>query len=251
MGGEPQIIEAARRDPQLVVLEGFHAVKHALRFGAQVSGVFADDPAAVAGLAADLAPDLVADFAARTVPLSAAELGRVAPGVPTGVVGIARRPRVDVEALLARPAGTPVVLLEDPRNLGNIGAVIRVAAAAAAAGVVTTGRADPWDSSALRGSAGLHFAIPVARIETLVSRRPLIGLDPDGDPLVPRALPGDAVLAFGSERTGLSRELLERCDARLALPMRAGVSSLNLATAVAAVLFAWRLASGWSGAPAG
>ena len=54
-------------------------------------------------------------------------------------------------------------------------------------------------------------------------------------------LPARAVLVFGTERQGLSDELLAAADARLAIPMRAGVSSLNLATSVAAVLFAWRL----------
>ena len=49
------------------------------------------------------------------------------------------------------------------------------------------------------------------------------------------------MLAFGTERHGLSDELLARADARISIPMRAGVSSLNLATSVAAVLFAWRL----------
>jgi TrmH family RNA methyltransferase len=46
-----------------------------------------------------------------------------------------------------------------------------------------------------------------------------------------------AVLAFGTERDGLSDELLAQADARVALPMRPGVSSLNLATAVSAVLY--------------
>ena len=44
-------------------------------------------------------------------------------------------------------------------------------------------------------------------------------------------------LAFGSERRGLSTALLDAADARVALPMRDGVSSLNLATAVAATLY--------------
>ena len=56
-------------------------------------------------------------------------------------------------------------------------------------------------------------------------------------------LPARAVLAFGTERHGLSAELLASADARIAIPMRAGVSSLNLATSVAAVLFAWRLST--------
>jgi tRNA G18 (ribose-2'-O)-methylase SpoU len=52
------------------------------------------------------------------------------------------------------------------------------------------------------------------------------------------------VLAFGTERHGLTSELLRRADARVAIPMRAGVSSLNLATSVAVVLFAMRLGDG-------
>jgi TrmH family RNA methyltransferase len=71
--------------------------------------------------------------------------------------------------------------------------------------------------------------------------RPLIAVDPSGSALRPADLPPRALLAFGTERHGLSDELLERADERLGIPMRSGVSSLNLATAVAAVLFARRL----------
>jgi TrmH family RNA methyltransferase len=111
---------------------------------------------------------------------------------------------------------------------------------------VTTGMHDPWDPAALRGSAGLHYALPVGRDDAFArdpGERPLLALDPDGDVLDPRALPPDAVLAFGTERHGLGDALLAGADARLRLPMRSGVSSLNLATAVSAVLFAWRLAA--------
>jgi TrmH family RNA methyltransferase len=64
---------------------------------------------------------------------------------------------------------------------------------------------------------------------------------PDGEPLRSSAIPAGAVLAFGSERTGLTAALIERADQHIAIPMRTGVSSLNLATAVAVVLYAWRL----------
>jgi TrmH family RNA methyltransferase len=74
--------------------------------------------------------------------------------------------------------------------------------------------------------------------------RPLLALDPDGEELRPEAIPPRALLAFGTERDGLSDDLLARADARLRLPMRAGVSSLNLATSVAAVLYSLRLARG-------
>ena len=140
-----------------------------------------------------------------------------------------------------------MVLLEDPRDLGNMGACVRVAAAADIAGVLTTGTHDPWHPDALRGAAGLHYAVPVCRLERLEVieglDRPLLAIDPSGDPLDPAELPARALLAFGTERHGLSREITARADARIGIPMRAGVSSLNLATSVAAVLFAWRLSS--------
>ncbi len=276
----------ARRDPELAVLEGLHPVKHALRFGAHVERVTITAPEQARALVQALAPDVLdrmLDGAQAVSPVVFATLARQAP--VTGVIAIARRPSVDLDALLedARPA--PIVLLERPRDLGNIGACVRVAAAANAAGVLTTGTHDPWDPAALRGGAGLHFALPVARLaedrleslgaptgdpsESLGAptgeppewldastgrpsarspdERPLVAVDPDGAPLGPARLPARAILAFGAERQGLSAELLGRADARVSLPMRAGVSSLNLATSVAAVLYSWRLAVGGVG----
>ncbi|MEA2279926.1 MAG: methyltransferase, TrmH family [Solirubrobacteraceae bacterium] len=226
-------VARARRDPALVVLEGFHAVKHALRFGGELLGAWTADPDELAQLSARLAPDVA--IPATTVP--AAELAAVVPRAQ--VVAVARRPpQPSPDELLALPGPAPVVLLEDPRHLGNLGACVRVAAAAAAAGVLTTGRQNPWHPDALRGSAGLHFALPVARSSTFrTGDRPLVALDPEGEPLHAAVVPPRAVLAFGTERDGLSDALLAQSDARLALPMRPGVSSLNLATAVSGVLF--------------
>jgi TrmH family RNA methyltransferase len=223
------------------VVEGFHALKHALRFGAQLEQLVAADPEELERLAERLAPDLRGAFRRLAQPVPAAAMNAITEH-PTHAAAIARRPDVDPGAVLADARPSPLVLLEDPHHLGNVGAVVRVAAAAGAAGVLTTGTADPWDPAALRGSAGLHFALPVAQVDDLaVLDRPLIALDPGGDELDPARLPERVLLAFGTERHGLSAGLLERADERLRIPMRPGVSSLNLATAVAAVLFAWRL----------
>jgi TrmH family RNA methyltransferase len=235
----------ARRDPALTVLEGFHALKHALRFGAELVEAVAVEPDELDRLAAELAPDLAGTLGERVERVDAADLAGLAPLVPrTGVVAIARRPAVDLDAVLADRRQAPVVLLEQPKNMGNIGACIRVAAAADAAAVLTTGENDPWYPDAVRGAAGLHFALPVTAVEALpASDRPLLAIDPEGEALRPGALPSRAVLAFGTERHGISAALLERADARVSIPMRPGVSSLNLATSVAITLFAGRLAS--------
>ena len=236
----------ARRDPSLVVLEGFHPLKHALRFDANVLEVLTPDAGALGRLAGLLAPDLAERLGTlvREIPLDVFE--QLAPLTPsTGVMALAERPVVELPGTLGRRRDAPVVLLEDPRDLGNMGACVRVAAAADVAGVLTTGSHDPWHPDALRGAAGLHFALPVARLERLdrldALQRRLLAVDPEGDPLDPAELDPGAVLAFGTERYGLSAELRARAEARISIPMRPGVSSLNLATSVAAVLFAWRL----------
>jgi RNA methyltransferase, TrmH family len=246
--GEQELIgrfRRARREPELAVLEGFHALKHALRFGAELLAAAASEPERLEELARELAPDLAGSLADRTTEVSAAVLAALVPRAPrTGVVALARRPEVDIDAALADRRPAPVVLLEDPRTMGNMGACVRVAAAADAAAVLTTGPNDPWHADALRGSAGLHYALPVAAVEGVLGLegdRPLLAIDPEGEDLHPAELPARAILAFGSERSGLSEDLLARAGGRLAIPMRAGVSSLNLATAVAAVLFAKRL----------
>ena len=197
-------------------------MKHAVRFGAELVAVWTDDAERLASLAGRLAPDVAGEIVA------AAELGD-GPFPPTGVIALARRPA-------PRPFGPGhIVLLDHPRHLGNVGAAIRVAAAADAAGVVVTGEADPWHPQAVRGAAGLQFALPIG--DGIPDDRPLVALDPEGAPLCPDAIPSNAVLAFGSERRGLSPEVLDRAERRVTLPMRPGVSSLNLATAVAATLY--------------
>jgi len=238
----------ARRDPSLAVLEGLHPLKHALRFGANVLEAVSPDRAELDRLAALLAPDIGTRLHTLVHEVEPSVFDKLAPLAPgTGVMSLAERPRVEVGAVLAERRAAPVVLLEDPRDLGNMGACVRVAAAADVAGVLTTGSHDPWHPDALRGAAGLHYALPVARVDAgqdLEHRdRPLLAIDPTGEPLDPFELPPRSLLAFGTERHGLSPELLARADALLSIPMRPGVSSLNLATSVAAVLFAWRLCS--------
>jgi RNA methyltransferase, TrmH family len=237
----------ARRDEGLAVLEGFHPLKHALRFEATVLEVLCEDRQALEVLCEQLAPDLEQEIMALARQAPRGALAKIAPTrPPTGVISLAERPRVDPLAALADARAAPVVLLDDPRDLGNIGACVRVAAAADAGGVLVSAGHDPWHPDVLRGAAGLHFALPVARLPAgLPARleRPLVALDPDGEPLRAGSLPARALLAFGSERRGLGEELLARADRRVAIPMRAGVSSLNLATSVAVVLFAERLAT--------
>ncbi len=124
-------VRRARRDRELVVIEGFHALKHALRFGAEITAALVADAAGLQLLARTLAPDLAERLARLTVQIGTDALAELAPrAARTGVIALARRPRTDLDALLAEPALAPIVMLDEPRDAGNTGACIRVAAAA-------------------------------------------------------------------------------------------------------------------------
>ncbi|MER7671721.1 TrmH family RNA methyltransferase [Kitasatospora sp. NPDC096128] len=226
-----------------VLLDGFHPLKHALRFGGEVRRVLTADRGALLALAGELAPDVVPALDVLAVEVTEERLRGLAPRLhPTGVVALAVRPSVEANraALGLLPRRAPVVVLENPRNLGNVGAVIRLAAGFGATGVVTTGELDPWHPTVLRGSAGLHFATAVERVSLPeLPAGPLYVLDPEGVDIRDLPFPDDALLAFGTERHGVSAELKERADRLVAVPMQAGVSSFNLATSVAMGLFHW------------
>lgn len=137
--------------------------------------------------------------------------------------------------------------VEDPQNLG---AIIRVAEAAGAQGLVLTARrAPPLGAAVARASAGAVEHLPVARVGNL--RRALqqlqsggfwlIGADPaEGEDLfqaADRIWQGDLVVVFGAEGRGLRRGVLGLLDHRIRIPMLGQVGSLNVAAAAAVVLF--------------
>jgi RNA methyltransferase, TrmH family len=236
-------------DSRYVLLDGLHAIKHAARFGAEIDALITTDRSATLALAAAVAPDLGPWFDANLITVSPAELAATARSAMHPVVGWALRP-----APGARSAQGPTVLLENPRNLGNLGAAIRLAAGFGAA-VLSTGSVDPWHPQVVRAAAGLHFATSVARVEPESVPGPLHVFDRDGADLRSARLPADAVLVFGSERHGVSQELKRRAAAVLAIPIADRVSSYNLAASVGIGLYHWALAAaperlnrtGWPG----
>ncbi len=89
---------------------------------------------------------------------------------PQGIVVVAQRPASDPRALLGGgAAGVTIVVLDNVRDPGNVGTVIRSADASGAAGVIyLPGTADPFGSKALRASMGSAFHIPVVAAEQAV-----------------------------------------------------------------------------------
>ena len=153
-----------------------------------------------------------------------------------GVLGLFERPHASAADILAR-RDTIAVALDGVQDPGNVGTIVRLAAAFDAAGVLLLpGSADPFGPKAIRSSAGAILHVPVAGItasELLAANVPLVATAMAGQAGDPPAR--NAVLLFGNEGAGVSQELLSR-SALLAIPMISRVESLNVASSAAILL---------------
>ena len=155
---------------------------------------------------------------------------------PQRVLGLFERPRASAAGILAR-RDTVAVALDAVQDPGNVGTIVRLAAAFDAAGVLLLpGCADPFAPKAIRSSAGAILNVPVAPVtarELLDARLPLYAADASGNAIDPP--PANAVLIFGNEGAGVSEELL-RHAAPIAIRMSGRAESLNVALSAAILL---------------
>jgi TrmH family RNA methyltransferase len=225
------------------LLEGPKSILDALPTGA-VLRVFAGP-----GLADETRTALLEAAGKASVPVAegdAADFDRLKTSVtPQGALAFVRdvaRPLADI---LARPG--LLLWLDGVQDPGNVGAVVRTAAALGAAGVVAgEGTADPLGLKALRASAGHALRVPFcrARSEEVASalraaRRPCWLLDAAGEDLLAlRERPGDLVLALGAEGRGPGEVARAASSRRVGIPLAQGVESLNAAVAAGIALAA-------------
>lgn len=144
------------------------------------------------------------------------------------------------------PVHGDVLCLDGVQDPGNVGALLRVAAAAGVATVLATpGTAALWAPKVLRAAQGAHAGLVLAEHVEIGALRdwhdgPWIGADAHGaTPLWNLALPDRGAVGWlvGAEGGGLSDAALAACSARTVIPLASGVESLNVAAAAAVCLF--------------
>ena len=138
------------------------------------------------------------------------------------------------------------VALEDIRDPGNLGTIIRTCDAAGGSGILLIGNTcDPWSPEAIRASMGSFARIPVlpiAQNDFLSWRKTYAGrvigthLSATTDYRKADYKP-PCILLMGSEQSGLSDNLSDTCDVLVKIPMRGGAESLNLAIATGIMLY--------------
>jgi TrmH family RNA methyltransferase len=164
---------------------------------------------------------------------------------PPGILAVVRTP----ETARPLPETGPLLVLDGVSDPGNVGTLLRTAAAFGVA-VVSVGGADPFGPKAVRASAGTCYRTAVHRVDAPGSLeaqlrgagRVVLGLGADGgltlEGAVTRVGSKDVVLVVGSEPHGLGEEVRGRIDDLVRIPMVDGVESLNVAAAGAIAVHA-------------
>jgi RNA methyltransferase, TrmH family len=238
----------ARERQQLFAVEGVRAVEELLRSPLALRGVLAapqlaDAPRGSALLAAlrshgaDVAEVSPLEFA------SAAETDS-----PQGVLAIAEVPAHDLDRL-PLSARARVVVLDAVQDPGNVGTIVRTAAALGAAAVLALpGTVDLWNAKVVRSSMGAGFHIPILScgwdsLAEFMRRESFVlwGADAGGTPLHELRPPDRLAMLVGNEGSGLSAEGRSRVEGLVALPIASTVESLNVAVATGILLYQLRI----------
>jgi TrmH family RNA methyltransferase len=237
-----------RRESGLCVIHGLKLCAEAVRFGVALRELWLTREARLSH-GAGLEP--VAAAAERLYLMDGGVCGRISPDrSPQGIVAVAALPAASgIEELAGQPRLAALQAVQDP---GNVGAIIRSAAAFGYGGVVLTGDcADPFSPKALRASMGAVFGTATAFCRSLAEA--LGSLKALGHLTVAAALGADAgpldgyraerrlTLAIGSEGRGLSQDVLEACARAVTIPVTDRVESLNAAVAAGIAMWEMRL----------
>lgn len=249
----------ARSETGLFLVEGPQAVAEALAYRPELIVELYATPTALerytvigqaavdAGADVEFVSEQVLDSMADTV-------------TPQGIIAVCRQFPTSVKDILRPRNGEGidadedgprlVAILEEVRDPGNAGTIIRAADAAGASGVILCGRSvDLYNPKVVRSSTGSIFHLPIAvgvELETVLARTSAAGLhviaaDIKGDDLL--AVRNEGVLArptawvFGNEARGLTDEQLALADRVVRVPIYGAAESMNLATAAAVCLY--------------
>ena len=228
---------SARRRAGRTVVEGPKLVAEALRAGVVDSVLCVADPPAAAAAVVD-------DAAAEGIPVrhcTEGVFGAVADTeTPQGVLAVITAP--DPPAL---PGPALLLVLDGVQDPGNVGAMVRSAAAAGATGVIRgPGTADAYSPKAMRAGAGGQFRVPIrkaaepADLESLAADINIYAASADAD-LTYHDIDwtGPCGLVVGAESAGVSPAWRAASRGAVRVPMQRGVESLNAAAAAAVILF--------------
>lgn len=226
-----------RRAERRALLEGAHLLEACLDAGGRVHAVIVSESGArkseIAALVrrAGTPPATLADPLFRWVADTVTPAGLAA--------------EIDLPAEAPDPARMrSAIFLDGVQDAGNVGAILRSAAAfGVEAAVLGRGCADAWSPKVLRAAMGAHFALRIAQADDLLpalARFPglkICAVAEGGEPPQALDLTGPTGWIFGAEGQGVSPPVAALADRRASIALAPGVESLNVAAAAAVLLY--------------
>lgn len=248
--GNPLIVQTAklssrkfREERSAFFFEGAHLLEEYLRFGGMPENVFVREDCAerYLPLLSPLPPETVAVVSAPVYDKMTGEQA------PQGILTVARVPACVPAVTDATEVPGRVILLESVRDNGNVGTVIRTAAALGWTCVLTTDCADLFSPKTVRASMGALFSgcaalcpDPVSFIRSFESagRRTFAAALAEGGEILGRfdVKEGDCFIV-GNEGQGISPELADAAGRTVRIPMTDAAESLNAAAAAAVLMW--------------
>jgi TrmH family RNA methyltransferase len=233
----------AREKRGLFVAEGVRAVEELVKSGLEIEGILLapqveEAPRGAALVAAIRGRGLAHETVAANEFASAAETES-----PQGILALARIPTVTLDEI-PRAESLRLLILDAVQDPGNVGTIVRTAAAlGAAATVALPGTVDLWNAKVVRSAMGAHFnhiAIHASwdELSAFQTSRGLAlwGADSSGSAIGAEAIPRQLGLVVGNEGAGLTDVVRSSVDRLVSIPMSPSVESLNVAVAAGILL---------------
>jgi TrmH family RNA methyltransferase len=227
-----------RRQQGVLVLEGIHLCEAALNCGLSLTQVFVNQRAIQHAEVTVLLQRIPADARVFSLDDRLLEKASTLASAPE-LLAISQRPEPE-----PAKATDSLLLLEDIQDPGNMGTILRSAAAAGVRQVLlSAGCVDVYSPKVLRSAMGAHFSLAIHEQADLLSTlrefdgvRLVTSLAGDRS-LYAQDLRGAVAFVFGNEGSGVSAELHQAADARVKIPMPGTAESLNVAMAATLCLF--------------
>lgn len=184
----------------------------------------------------------------RIIEVSSAIFGKITDvKQPQGIMAVMKKCEYQLADSLAHIEKPFFVVLDEVQDPGNVGTIIRTAAAAGCTGIILTkGCADVFAGKVVRASMGSVFHVPI--FENITRKEVIDSFGKYGITLLATSLESSSIyfqidfnqpmaIVFGNEGNGVSRQLLEESKERLHIPLLGNVESLNVAASAAVILY--------------
>jgi TrmH family RNA methyltransferase len=236
-----------RDELKLFIVEGVRLVEEAAQSSWQVEACIYIGEAKEDGRIQELLLLLQAKDC-RIIEVSAAIYGKITEvKQPQGIMAIMKKSEYKLADSLASIEKPFFVVLDEVQDPGNVGTIIRTAAAAGCTGIILTkGCADVFAAKVVRASMGSLFHVPI--FESLTQREVIACLGKHGISILATSLQSSTIyfqidfnkpvaVVFGNEGNGVGQQLLEESKERLHIPLLGNVESLNVAASAAVILY--------------